>query len=359
MSAHYSVYSVEAELKSFFEKTSVTRTDCDVKAIELVGGDVVPVAVQGACSYTVYAGPSQDFVVQFRFQSLPLDTDIMNLAAKVYGSLAPSVNYRGTIGEGDQPLRIYVMPRIPGITRLDFVLARGHPFDSDYNVACRLQRYCTVSLELVPGVSILTIPSFMALSWEAPQAVSPSYRAQLKHTYTKDLTSLHKKLPDRFKCIIETCLSSIDDILDLPIVLLHRDFGDCNVMVHEETCHLTGVIDWAEADIAPFGLNLHSLQAFSGRLHLRDGWSRYDDYEDLQDLFWSKFQEEVRVLSPERLRTIKLARVLGLLLSRGFTSRLANQAEPVPIGDDEQGRYNMMSLDGFLINPSTRFECIE
>ena len=137
MSSQHSVYSVAAEIKAFFEQTSATRVDCDAKAINLVGGNVVPVAIQGACSYSVYAGPSQEFVVQFRFESLPLDTDVVNLAAKIYGSLAPTVTYKGTLGEGAQPLHTYVMTRIPGITYLDFILAHGHPSDSQYNVACR------------------------------------------------------------------------------------------------------------------------------------------------------------------------------------------------------------------------------
>lgn len=40
------------------------------------------------------------------------------------------------------------------------------------------------------------------------------------------------------------------------MVLLHRDFSSCNIMVDEKTCHLAGVMDWAEAEIAPFGLNI-------------------------------------------------------------------------------------------------------
>jgi len=46
--------------------------------------------------------------------------------------------------------------------------------------------------------------------------------------------------------------------------------------------------------------------------------------------------------------------VLGQLLSAGFTSRLANMPPPVPIRDDAGGAYNMMILDGMLINPGTR-----
>lgn len=57
----------------------------------------------------------------------------------------------------------------------------------------------------------------------------------------------------------------MDDILSLPMVLLHRDLGSCNIIVDEATCRLIGVIDWAEAEVCPFGLNLHSLQSLTGK----------------------------------------------------------------------------------------------
>jgi aminoglycoside phosphotransferase (APT) family kinase protein len=69
------------------------------------------------------------------------------------------------------------------------------------------------------------------------------------------------------------------------MVLVHKDFGVCNILVDDATFNLVGVIDWAEAEIGPFGTNLHSLQPLTGHLHLKDGWARYDDYEDLQDTF--------------------------------------------------------------------------
>lgn len=196
----------------------------------------------------------------------------------------------------------------------------------------------------------------MALSWKAPQLVGPEYHDKLRQTYVRDLQLLHAALPSRFQPIVQACLNSIDDILSLPAVLLHRDFGTCNIIVDETTCHLVGVIDWAEAEVCPFGMNLHSLESLTGKLHLRDGWTRFEDYDALQHVFWERFKQEVGGLSDHRLRTIKLARALGLLLLSGFTSRLANEPEPQPIGDDELGRYNMLSLDGFLVNPQTKFD---
>lgn len=145
----------------------------------------------------------------------------------------------------------------------------------------------------------------------------------------------------------------------LPMVLVHKDFGPCNLLVDPNSCCLTGVVDWAEADICPFGLNLYSLQAFSGSMHLHDGWTRFPDYDTLETTFWSSFTRQVGGISPKTLRTIKRARVLGHLLSHGFTSRLANEAEPVPLKDDRHGRYNMLFLDGYLINPTTKLDGVD
>jgi hypothetical protein len=64
---------------------------------------------------------------------------------------------------------------------------------------------------------------------------------------------------------------------------------------------------------------------------------------------------EARALDDNTIRAIKAARIVGLLLSRGFTSRVINMPEPVPIWDDESGAYNMHDLDGLLINPAIRF----
>jgi hypothetical protein len=64
-------YAVDDEIAGFVSKTAVIRDTCDTLAKDLVGGDqVVPVAVQEVCSYTVYAGQGLGYVVQFRLKSL-------------------------------------------------------------------------------------------------------------------------------------------------------------------------------------------------------------------------------------------------------------------------------------------------
>lgn len=91
-------------------------------------------------------------------------------------------------------------------------------------------------------------------------------------------------------------------------------------------------------------------------MHLHNGWSRFPDYEALEQQFWSTLAAKVGGLSEETVATIKKARVLGLLLLHGFTYRGANEPAPTPLKDDEYGRYQMMYLDGYLVDPSTKID---
>lgn len=159
-------YNVEQEIADFFStKTRVLRNSCDEFAKNLflknntsgststststntVRLEIVP--TQGVCSYTVYAGNSSnstlDWVVQFRLKSLALPLETMERARRVYGGLVPEVSFRGEIGDGNacndgdgddgddgrENLVVYVMPRMRGISRLEYILAHGFPEDGE------------------------------------------------------------------------------------------------------------------------------------------------------------------------------------------------------------------------------------
>lgn len=128
MSTIYQVYNLETAIADFFTKTPVTRSECDAKAQQLAGGQIVPVEIQGNCSYSVYAGITHEFVVQFRLRSLALKTETGTLVTKIYGSLAPRLKFSGQLGSDEredekEPLFIYLISRIRGTTYLDFRLA--------------------------------------------------------------------------------------------------------------------------------------------------------------------------------------------------------------------------------------------
>lgn len=139
---------MQEQTSDFFAKTSASRRDCDARSEELVGGKATPFGLQGTCSYTVYAGPCLEYVVQFRPKSLQLNMEMASLASQVYGSLVPTVSFEGQVGDeskGKEPLYVYVMGRIRGVTYLDFIVAR-HIHGRDDSPENFPQRHCSTIL---------------------------------------------------------------------------------------------------------------------------------------------------------------------------------------------------------------------
>lgn len=117
----YAVYNVEDAIVDFFTKTSVSRQTCDDRARALAGGTIALIKIQGFCSYSVYAGPNLEYVVQFRLKSLELKTENTMLVKQLYGTLAPEVSFVGQLGDdgfaGKEPFYIYLANRIRGVTQ--------------------------------------------------------------------------------------------------------------------------------------------------------------------------------------------------------------------------------------------------
>lgn len=96
---------------------------------------------------------------------------------------------------------------------------------------------------------------------------------------------------------------------------------------------------------------------------------RYPRYGVLYERFWDGLGREIgrgefigsgggggATTTTNVISTIQSAMLLGLLLSNGFTSRLANEAAPVPISEDSrEGAYKMLKLDSFLVREETKF----
>ncbi|KAF8846691.1 hypothetical protein BDZ45DRAFT_682378, partial [Acephala macrosclerotiorum] len=149
----YPEYSLDVAIAEFFSRTSASRKACDTKAKNLIRGEIVLVTVQSNCNYSVYAGPKFEFVVQFCLKSLMLKSEIIALAREIYGSLAPNALFHGQLREdGKEPLFVYVINQIPGISYLDFILANGFPENSDENFVWRKTLMSDVAQYSSPSV---------------------------------------------------------------------------------------------------------------------------------------------------------------------------------------------------------------
>lgn len=108
-----------------------------------------------------------------------------------------------------------------------------------------------------------------------------------------------------------------------------------NFLVDKSSGHLTGIIDWAETEVLPFGFNLWGLENILGYMDVH-GWHYFDRHADLRALFWKTFHSAVAEEDEMLLRNqvaIDLARRMGVLFRYGFSWDENLQRRVVQDGD--------------------------
>lgn len=272
-----------------------TRLDCHAFLEHHIRGKLIELApTQGYCSYTLLL---DGHIIQFRPPNYSLDLTIASAAKDVFGSHTPTTTYIGTL----QPcgLLVYQMEMIQGISYKDWSML-DHPQASAARVTL-CEDFAT----------------FLALSWHnrhqiqlQPGMIGSSIRCRLEQ--------LNKELPPRFQPIARKILSQMSLIDTLPVVLTHGDVVPSNIMLDQTTGHLCGLVDWAEAEILPFGICLYGLEEILG--YMANGVFLYHtDSEQARASFWARLQRDVpELLEESTLKAVMLARDLGILLWYGF-----------------------------------------
>lgn len=131
-----------------------------------------------------------------------------------------------------------------------------------------------------------------------------------------DLIRLSENMPNRFLRTLNLVLEGLPRIFILPFVITHGDLNETNILV-DDAGHITGVIDWAESRILPFGSSLWALENVLGYMD-GTGWHYHDGAEDLRDEFWRIFEIKIGDIREEVKENIRLARMAGLFLRCGF-----------------------------------------
>jgi len=187
-------------------------------------------------------------------------------------------------------------------------------------------------MEIIPGVgylftastittakldtTVIDFAKFYAASWKTPQ--SPA--KDKIHLYTYKLKQLSSSLPSRFTKIIENTQKNMCRMINLvPWVLTHQDLSDMNILVDPDSGHITGVVDWADATIEPFGMALWGLESVLGYSGPA-GWSYFEnDSSRARALFWRTFLREIEYSISDKCRSaIHEVKTLGVLLRYGF-----------------------------------------
>jgi hypothetical protein len=115
-----------------------------------------------------------------------------------------------------------------------------------------------------------------------------------------------------------------------------------NILINSMTGNITGIVDWAEARILPFGLSLWGLENILGYMD-SDGWHYYDNRHELEILFWETFVRDAGIVSRDDLQLIRAARMIGLFCRYGFIV----EGKAVKSMVDESDASSMAYLDAF------------
>ncbi|KAJ5493958.1 hypothetical protein N7463_010045 [Penicillium fimorum] len=92
------VYNHDDAINDFFNpNTTVARQQCDDFAIARASGVSTLLQMQGACSYTLAAGPNKSKLFQFREEASTIDMDNITLAKAGHSEFVASCTYLGTL----------------------------------------------------------------------------------------------------------------------------------------------------------------------------------------------------------------------------------------------------------------------
>ncbi|KAF1952127.1 hypothetical protein CC80DRAFT_180337 [Byssothecium circinans] len=326
---------------NFWARVGLRDSDRDVcvRAIERVYkvSEVEEFGDQGYCSFTLMVTlPSSEhsLIVQLRPRQHDLDLNIAEEARKTYGNLAPRV--RG------------LDVRLPGgLSAFEMELVDGVPLSKIKSTASTMdEEYWMKKVKLVESFA-----SFIARAWPSPSNPAVSSRRIRADSLVFDgpgwlspctgvvganivpkLRQLARELPDRgLRLRAQETLESLLRITEYPVVLNHGDLIPSNILVDPETWEITGLVDWAEAEVLPFGTCLYGLEHLLGSIvdHYpspsliyasptsRPKFVYHERAEELRRMFWGTLVGEAPELN-RSLGEVRLMRDVGVLLWSGY-----------------------------------------
>ncbi|KAL9104430.1 MAG: hypothetical protein Q9163_000636 [Psora crenata] len=275
----------DVQISQFFSANGPSQKECNYKAKLIKGGRIIPAPVQGGSSYTVIAG---DYVVQFRAACAALDLEFLRYVEQAYAGFMPYHSDSGKLAE----LYIYTMDKIGGVS---LYLAR----DSLYQSNCYRLRQ-----------TLKDFARFFASAWHNTPAAMPP--------------------------------------LTGPLVPNHIDLLENNIHVDPNTGNLTGICDWADAEISPFGISLGAVENMLGIPTMDEKSGRTDhvyhtNHQELRDLFYDELYRAIGSVSSEDEKHIEEARLVGLFLANGWRYDEAWNRFPA-----REGEHGLQHLDTVL-----------
>ncbi|KNG44385.1 hypothetical protein TW65_08739 [Stemphylium lycopersici] len=269
----------------------------------------------------------RQIIVQLRPASHALDLGITRSASETYPSLAPTIEPLDLRLPGG--LLAYAMGRLPG-TSLRRLLPRTRILTSE--AQAKVERLVVSFAGLIAQGWLSACEAQSSSSVRGARADSPlanasdmlsQCRGKVGSTIVHRLEKLAAELPGAWlRGIAETMLSDVPRIADYPVLLNHGDLIPSNILVDEDTWEITGLVDWAEAELLPFGTCLYGLEHLLGyftpaSLYKAPTWTYFEEAAQLRNSFWLRLFETVPELRVQAWE-MRVMRTVGVLLWHGI-----------------------------------------
>jgi len=185
--------------------------------------------------------------------------------------------------------------------------------------------------------------------------ICPS-REVLFADYSSQLSQLSQGLPTRYRPTLDWLIPQLPQIFasDWPMVPNHIDLLENNIHVDPNTGKLTGICDWKDTKISPFGMSLGGLETMLGvgiilkkTIKPMTGWCYHANKPTLCKLFWEVFYTAMGNVSQEQRDRIEVARLVGLFLAYGF--EYDEGGNKIPAREESDG---LGYLDGVVLGLS-------
>ncbi|CAH0023443.1 unnamed protein product, partial [Clonostachys rhizophaga] len=161
---------------------------------------------------------------------------------------------------------------------------------------------------------------FFASAWNNGPAIQQP--PGLLDEYYSILDQVPHGLPEQLQSKLDEVRKGLPLIFrpGYPMALQHDDLLGNNIYVDEAIGRITGIVDWSDGIIAPFGVSLSSLEAILG-VQTLTSWHFHPNHLSLRERFWETFYGEIGNSSGEGRRSIEIARLFGLFRAHGFEEK--------------------------------------
>ncbi|KAF7948845.1 hypothetical protein EAE96_008028 [Botrytis aclada] len=290
------------------------------------GKNVEEPACQGYCSLTFLVG--DDIVIQFRPDKYRLNLMTTHAAREIYGKFCPRIDYVTSLPKSG--LLVYSMSRLPGVSFKDFRASNS---------------FLAINTE-TRAILCKDFAAFLAVGWHRKELISLP-RGIVGSSLLSRLELLCKDLPIRFQPLAKRIRKNMQFIESMPWVLTHGDIIPSNIMINPLTRHLTGLVDWAEAEPLPFGTCFYGLEEILGEI-APTGFHYHADATYLRKVFWIELVTLIPELKQDELmRRVRLARDLGVLLWHGIAWD-DGAIDRVVMEERDEDADEIRRLDAFL-----------